>query len=43
MGAIFAWIFGSITGLITGVLLVAVAIVIKPREFVELVKTFIKK
>ena len=41
MSKIFTWVFGVITGLFTGIMLVSCSLVFQPRQFVEMAKTFI--
>ena len=41
MGKVFTWLFGAITGFVTGIMLVSYSLVFQPRQFVEMAKTFI--
>lgn len=41
MSKIFTWLFGAITGLFTGIMLVSCSLVFQPRQFVKMAETFI--
>ena len=41
MSKIFTWVFGAITGFVTGIMLASWSLVFQPRQFVEMAKTFI--
>lgn len=40
MSKVFTWVFGAITGLLTGLVLVASCMVTNPKNFMELAKIF---
>lgn len=41
MSKIFTWIFGAITGILTGVLIVGYAVVAAPEYFVDVARSLI--
>ena len=43
MGKVFAWIFGAITGFITGVTLIEWSVLVRPKEFVKVAESFIEE
>ena len=43
MGKVFTWLFGAITGFITGVTLIAWSVVVRPKEFVKVAESFIEE
>ena len=43
MSKIFTWVFGAITGLLAGIVLVACGMVNDPRGFAKMAETFIKE
>ena len=43
MSKIFTWLFGAITGFITGVTLIAWSVVVQPKEFVKVAESFIEE
>ena len=43
MNKIFTWLFGTITGILTGVLIVGYAVVAAPECFVDVVNGIIKQ
>ena len=43
MGKVFTWLFGAITGFITGVMLIAWSVVVQPKEFVKVAESFIEE
>ena len=43
MGKVFTWLFGAITGFITGVTLIAWSMVVRPKEFVKVAESFIEE
>ena len=40
MSKVFTWLFGAITGLLAGVMLIAWSMVTEPREFAEMAESF---
>ena len=43
MGKVFTWLFGAITGFVTGVTLIAWSVVVRPKEFVKVAESFIEE
>lgn len=43
MNKIFTWLFGTITGILTGVLIVGYAVVAAPEYFVDVANGIIKQ
>lgn len=43
MGKVFTWLFGAITGIVTGVMLIAWCVVVQPKEFVKVAESFIEE
>lgn len=43
MNKIFTWLFGAITGLLTGFVLVAWSMIVDPKGFVKMAENHIKE